>query len=76
MYDPMYFVLEFIFAVIGLYLYINFLFPLMIDISNEELSDPSNVIKNETFNNVELLNNSMLLNESYFTFHYRNVYVQ
>jgi hypothetical protein len=76
MYGPMYFVLEFIFAVIGLYLYINFLFPLMIDISNEELSDPYNVIKNETLNNVELLNNSMLLNESYYIFHYRNVYAQ
>jgi len=71
----MYFVLEFIFAMIGLYFYINFLFPLMF-ILNEDPSHQYNAIKNETFNNIELLNDSILLNENYFTFHYRNVYVQ
>ena len=48
----------------------------VLDILDEEISNPYNAIKNETFNNIELLNDSMLLNESYFTFHYRNVYVQ
>jgi hypothetical protein len=74
--DPMFFVLEFIIALVGLYLYITILIPLMMDINNQELSDPYNVIKNETFHNIELFNESTILNESYFTIHYRNVYVQ
>ena len=80
MIDPMFFVFEFIFALIGLYIYMNFLFPLMLDvldILDNELSNPYNMIKNETFHdNIELFNDSILLNESYFTIHYRNVYIQ
>jgi hypothetical protein len=77
MYDPMFFVFEFIIAIIGLYIYINILFPLMIEISNEKFSDPYNVIKNETFhNNIELFNESTILNESYFTIQYKHIYFQ